>query len=74
MCRARVYPITALTGLSQSEKRLLIDQGIVAVDEILQNRRALDVLHLSSERVGELLSEADGMLALPHSSHGTVAP
>lgn len=74
MSRARIYPITALTGLSQAEKRLLVDRGVIAVDEILRDRRALDVLHLSAERVGELLAEADGMLALPHVPHATVAP
>src|SRR3989344_252185 len=64
MSRAKVYPITAVTRLSRAEKRLLIDRGIIAVDEIMRDRRALDSLHLSSERVGELLAEAEGLLAL----------
>ncbi len=63
MSRAKVYPITALTGLSRAEKFLLIERGVIAVDEIMKNRRLLDSLHLNSERVGELLSEADGMLS-----------
>ena len=62
--RAKAYPITALTGFSHAEKRLLIEHGIIAVDEIMQNRRALDPLHLPSERVGELLAEADGLLSV----------
>lgn len=66
MSRSKVYPITTLTGLSRAEKRLLIENGIIAVDEIINNRAALDSLHLSSERVGELFAEADGLLALPH--------
>ncbi len=64
MSRAKVYPITTVTRLSRAEKRLLIDRGIIAVDEIVRDRRALDSLHLSSERVGELLAEAEGLLAL----------
>ncbi len=64
MSAAKVYPITALTALSRAEKRILIERGIIAVDQIVQNRRALDPLHLSSERVGELLAEADGLLAM----------
>ena len=64
MSRAKVYPITAVTRLSRAEKRLLIDRGIIAVDEIVRDRRTLDSLHLSSERVGELLAEAEGLLAL----------
>jgi len=73
MSRARVYPITALTGLSRAEKRLMIERGIVAVDEIVKERRLLDVLRLSSERVGELLAEADGLLELPPIPHDMVS-
>jgi len=64
MSRAKVYPVTALTSLSHAEKRLLIDSGVLAVDEVLQDRRLLDPLHLSSEQVGELLSEAEGLLSV----------
>ncbi|MDE2173062.1 MAG: restriction endonuclease [Patescibacteria group bacterium] len=72
MSRAKVYPITTLTGITRSEKRLLIEHGVIAVDEIMKNRRTLDVLHLPSERIGRLLAEADGLLAFSHSSHATV--
>lgn len=65
MTRVAVYPITALTGLSLAEKRLLIEHGSIAVDEIMKDRRSLDILHLPSERVGELLAEADGLLTMP---------
>jgi hypothetical protein len=66
MSKANIYPITTLTGLSRSEKRLLIDQGTIAVDQLLKDRRTLVPLHLPSERIGELLAEADGLLSLPH--------
>ncbi len=66
MSRAKVYPITALTGFSQAEKRMLIERGVIAVDEIIQNRGALDMLHLPSEQVGEILAEAEGLMNLPH--------
>lgn len=64
MSRAKVYPITALTELSRAEKRLLVDQRVIAADEIVRDRRLLDALHLSSERVGTLLAEAEGLLSL----------
>ena len=73
MSRAGVYPVTALTSLSHAEKRLLIEQGIIAVDEIVQNRRLLDALHLSSERVGELLAEAEGLLEFSPAPHDSVS-
>lgn len=72
MSRAKVYPITALTALSRSEKRLLIERNVIAVDEILYDRRKLDILHLSPSNVGELLAEAEGMLALPEVQSDTV--
>lgn len=73
MSRARVYPITTLTCLSSAEKRLLIEGGVIAVDEIVRNRRALDSLHLTPERVGELLAEAEGLLELSSELYDTVS-
>ena len=72
MNRAKVYPITTVTGLTHAEKSILLENGIVSVDEIMHDRRALDPLHLSSERVGELLAEVDGLLSLPLASHDIV--
>ncbi|KKW42768.1 hypothetical protein A3I46_03075 [Candidatus Kaiserbacteria bacterium RIFCSPLOWO2_02_FULL_54_13] len=67
MSRAKVYPITALTGFSQAEKRMLIERGTITVDDMVQDRRALDPLHLPSEKVGEIIAEAEGLLSIPHS-------
>jgi len=72
MSHAKVYPVTTLTGLSRSEKRLLIEQGVIAVDEIARNRRVLDPFRFSPERVGKLLAEIDGLLALPDTFRDTV--
>ncbi len=69
MSRAKVYPITTLTGLSRAEKRILIEHGTIAADEILRDRRRLDPLHLTSEQVGVLLAEVEGLLSL----HDTVS-
>lgn len=73
MSRSKIYPITALTRLSRGEKNLLIGSGVIAVDQILHDRRQLDILRLLPERVGELLAEADGLLALPDISQDTVS-
>lgn len=72
MSRASIYPITTLGGLSHAEKRLLVEQGVIAVDQIVRDRRLLDVLHLSAPRVGELLAEAEGLLRLPVGPRDTV--
>ncbi|MEK7113998.1 MAG: hypothetical protein AAB850_00405 [Patescibacteria group bacterium] len=64
MSNAKIYPVTSLTRLSHAEKRLLVEYGVIAVDEVMKDRRTLDILHLPSERVGELLAEADGLLGI----------
>lgn len=71
MSRAKVYPITTLTGFSRSEKRMLIERGTIAVDQIVKDRNLLDPLHLSSARTDEILVEAEGLLDLPHVNHAT---
>lgn len=73
MSHTRVYPITALTELSRAEKKMLIDQGTITVDSLMQDRWLLDPLHLTSERVGELLAEADGLQSLSPALHDTVS-
>jgi len=73
MSHAKVYPITAVTGLSHAEKRLLVEHGVIAVDELVKDRRLLDPLHLGSERVGELLAEIEGLLSLPSVPHDIVS-
>ena len=64
MGRAKIYPITTVTGLSRTEKKILIEHNVVAVDEVMDDRRLLDPLRLSSERVGVLLAEIDGLLMI----------
>lgn len=69
MSRAHVYPVTTLTTLAKSEKRLLVDSGIIAVDQLTSvpaARAALRALHMTPERIGEIIAEADALIALPH--------
>ena len=65
LTRAGVYPITALTTLSKSEKLLLIGRGIIAADQLRERRADLVALRFSAEQIGELFTEADGLLAMP---------
>ena len=60
---AGIYPITALTLLKKSEKRLLIEQGIVACDMLRERRDALRALSMPPERVGAVLAEIDSLCA-----------
>lgn len=53
-----LYPVTALTLLKKSEKRLLIDQGIVTCQQVRERREALRALGVTPERMGAILAEA----------------
>jgi hypothetical protein len=72
MTKAKIYPVTALTRLSRAEKNLLLDNRIVAVDQLAHDRRLLDILHLPASTVGEVLAEAEGLLSLPEASRDLI--
>jgi hypothetical protein len=72
LVRAGVYPITTLTELSRAEKKILLEQGTTTVRQLAADRRLLDPLHLSPERVGDIRSEIDGLLSLPQVPHDIV--
>jgi hypothetical protein len=54
-----LYPVTALTMLKKTEKKLLIDQGIVTCDQVRENRDVLRAISIPPDRVGAILAEAN---------------
>lgn len=58
---AGMYPITALTSIRKSEKKLLLDQGIVTVDMLKNKREVLRTLSLSPERIGSVMAEIESL-------------
>lgn len=54
-----LYPVTALTLLRKTEKKLLIDQGIVTCQQVREHRDVLRALGVSPERLGSILAEAN---------------
>lgn len=54
-----LYPVTALTLLRKTEKKLLIDQGIVTCEQVREHRDVLRALGVSPERLGAILAEAN---------------
>ncbi len=54
-----LYPVTALTTLKKTEKKLLIDQNIVTCEQVSQNRDLLRALAISPDRIGKILAEAN---------------
>ncbi len=58
---AGVFPVTALTQLRKSEKRLLIDQGIVTTEQLRGRRDALRALGIAPERIGSIAAEIESI-------------
>lgn len=56
-----VYPVTSLTGLKKAEKKLLIDLGIVAVDQLRERRDVLRELSVPPERIGAIVAEIESL-------------
>jgi hypothetical protein len=69
---AGIYPVTALTQLRKAEKRLLIDQGIVTVEQLSSKRDALRVLRIPPERIGNIAAEIEALRS-PLSKERSVA-
>lgn len=60
----KLYPITALTYLSQIHKQELLNQGIILMSEICKNASVINNLNLSHEEKQKVLEEAQTVCAL----------
>ncbi len=58
---AGIFPVTALTQLRKSEKRLLVDQGIVTSAQLRNKREALRALAISPDRIGLIAAEIEAL-------------
>ncbi|HEY0010573.1 MAG TPA: ATPase [Candidatus Paceibacterota bacterium] len=58
-----LYPITALTQLRKSEKRLLIDQNIVTTSQVRENRAKLREIAIPPDRIGAIVAEIETLQA-----------
>lgn len=61
---AGLYPITAITHLTMSQKQQLLEEHIVLCRDICKNPAALDVLHLDEKTKSEVLSETKAICSL----------
>lgn len=52
-----LYPVTALTMLKKSEKKILIDKNIVTSEQVLEHREVLRALAIPPERIGAIVAE-----------------
>lgn len=58
-----LYPVTALTDLSNAHKRTLIERNIIVCKDIIENPNRLRHLHLSKKKFEAVLSEARQLCA-----------
>lgn len=58
-----LYPVTALTQLRKSEKRLLIDQNIVTTHQVREHREKLREIAITPERIGSIIAEIETLAA-----------
>lgn len=56
--RAGIYPITALSTLSQKDKRMLIGNGVILCREILDNQVILKSIGCSTRKIAEIIEES----------------
>ena len=56
--RSGIYPVTTLSALTQSQKRYLLDNGVVLCRELIQKPQFLKELGLSSKKVNTVLTQA----------------
>lgn len=58
---AGIYPVTALTTLRKSEKRLLLEQGIVTIGQLEGRRDALRRMFMPPGRMGSIFAEIQSL-------------
>ena len=59
ICEAKLIPVTALTTLSQKQKRLLLDDGVITNDELKKRPDALKALGLNDAQMKATFSEVE---------------
>ncbi len=64
-----IYPITTLTSLTKKEKDLLITMDIILVKELAKNSHYLNKIHLSPERIKNVLSEVEKLCEIETPGH-----
>lgn len=61
--RAGLHPLTSLTTLTKSEKKALLDGGIVLCSDLNEHQYQLDKLGISKQRKKHILSESKELCA-----------
>lgn len=60
----RIFPITALTSLTEHQKALLMQRGIVLCSEILEKAEVLEAYHIPRTVIDKVVEEVKMLIAL----------
>jgi len=60
--KARIYPITAIEGLSTSQIELLISYGIIICRDLIENKSVLRHLHMSVKDQERIIQQAENIV------------
>ena len=56
--KERLYPVTILSSLSESQKQILLENHTVLVKQILNNKDCLDLLGVQTDKIEQIIEEA----------------
>ncbi len=59
--RAKVYPVSVLQSISTTQKRALIDRGVIVCSDIIDKPHLLRYAHLSPKRMEQVIAEAESL-------------
>jgi Holliday junction resolvase-like predicted endonuclease len=59
----KLYPVTLLSSLSQTQVQLLLENHVILVSEILKNTASLDVLEVQPDKKTSVIEEAKQILS-----------
>lgn len=56
-----LHPLTCLTALNSTQKKMLIDKGIILCAEVMANKELLKSVGLGEDKIGQIIKEADSL-------------
>lgn len=59
--KARLYPVSVLQSLSATQKRALIDRGVIVCGDIIKKPHLLRYAHISPKRIEQVMAEATAL-------------
>ncbi len=59
--KAKVYPVSVLQSISTTQKRALIDRGVIVCSDIIDKPHLLRYAHLSPKRMEQEIAEAESL-------------